>query len=247
MNNLVCFIPTKSRINTSTYKLFELAGIKVYHFIEPAEFNSYQVPNKVNIEKNDKGITYVRNFMLSYAKNMNLEWVIFCDDDVKNFGYFCRQTKKTITKDPSIWIDILEKIKTLPFEMVGINYCQYAWLENNTYAINKNFVEVCLLMNIKKIHWQYNDNLKEDRDFQLQTIKNGNGVLRFNHYWFNCPAVGTNYGGLHDLYKQKKDTEWAINLVKKYHPFAKLQNKGDRTDAKIDISGFAKSLNKIVK
>ena len=87
MNNLVCFIPTKSRINTSTYKLFELAGIKVYHFIEPAEFNSYQVPNKVNIEKNDKGITYVRNFMLSYAKNMNLEWVIFCDDDVKNFGY----------------------------------------------------------------------------------------------------------------------------------------------------------------
>lgn len=247
MSNVFCFIPTKKRIDTNTYKLFDYVGIKVYHFIEPQEFDIYQVPNKINIGENNKGITFVRNFMLKYAKNMNLEWVIFCDDDVKNFGYFCQKTKKTITTGASIWLDILEKAKTLPFEMIGINYCQYAWAEKTTYSINKKFAEVCILINIKKINWQYNDNLKEDRDFQLQTIKKGSGVLRFNYYWFQCPAVGTNKGGLQDMYKAKKDTEWAVNIVKKYHPFAKLQKKGDRIDAKIDISKFAKSLNKLVK
>jgi hypothetical protein len=247
MNNITCFIPSKNRFDTNTYKLFESVNIKCYHFIEPQDFDKYQVPNKVNIEENDKGITFVRNFMLNYAKNMNLEWVIFCDDDVKNFGYFRQETKKTITTNASIWLEILNKVKSLPFELVGINYCQYAWVEKTVYSINKKFAEVCILVNVKKINWKYNDNLKEDRDFQLETIKKGNGVLRFNHYWFQCPAVGTNKGGLHDMYKSKKDTEWAANIVKKYHPFAKLQKKGDRIDAKIDISGFAKSLNKLVK
>lgn len=102
-------------------------------------------------------------------------------------------------------------------------------------------------MNVKKINWQYNPNTKEDRDFQLQTIKNGYGVLRFNHYWFSCPNVGSNEGGLFDLYQSKKDIDWAKNIVKSWHPFAKLVNKKNRIDAKIDIKGYAKSLNKEVR
>ena len=65
---MICFIPTKGRLNTKTYKLFEQVGIKVKHFIEPQEIELYNVPNKVNIQKNNGGISYVRNFMLNYAK-----------------------------------------------------------------------------------------------------------------------------------------------------------------------------------
>ena len=36
---MICFIPTKARLNTKTYKLFEEAGIEVKHFIEPDEFD----------------------------------------------------------------------------------------------------------------------------------------------------------------------------------------------------------------
>ena len=53
---MICYIPTKGRVNTKTYKLFEEVGIKVYHFIEPKEIDDYNVPNKVSIEKNDKEI-----------------------------------------------------------------------------------------------------------------------------------------------------------------------------------------------
>ena len=50
--NLVVAIPTKSRFNTKTYKLFEEVGIKTFHFIEPSQIESYNVPNKIDIKKN---------------------------------------------------------------------------------------------------------------------------------------------------------------------------------------------------
>ncbi|QDP51100.1 MAG: putative beta-glucosyl-HMC-alpha-glucosyl-transferase [Prokaryotic dsDNA virus sp.] len=241
---MICYIPTKGRFNTKTYKLFNDVGIEVIHFVEPQEFEEYDVPNKVNIKENDKGVTYVRNFMLNYAKENNEEWVIFSDDDVSSFGIY---NGKTVKKDASIWFDILERAKKLPFELIGINYTQHAWHEKTSYSVNRKFAEVCVLMNVKKIDWKYEENTKEDRDFQLQTIKNGNGVLRFNHFWFSCPNVGSNEGGLFELYQNKRDIEWAKNITKKWHPYAKLVNKKGRIDARIDIKGFAKSLNKIVK
>lgn len=241
---MICYIPTKGRPKTKTYKLFEDVGIEVLHFVEPQDYDSYKVPNKINIQENDKGITYVRNYMLNHARENNHDWIIICDDDVRAFGVY---NGKTVTKDASIWKDIKSIAEKLPFELIGINYTQHAWHEKTSYSVNRKFAEVCVLMNVSKIDWNYTDNTKEDRDFQLQTIKNGHGVLRFNHYWFSCPDVGTNKGGLHDLYKAKKDKLWAENLVKKWHPYAKLVRKKDRIDAKIDIKGYALSLNKTVK
>lgn len=243
---MICFIPTKSRPTTKTYKLFEQVGIDVRHFIEPQEMDNYKVPNKVSILENNKGIGYVRNFMLDYAKKNNYEWVIVCDDDVTAFGLY---NGKTVKKDASIWFDILDKAKQLPFELIGINYTQHAWHEKTNYSINKKFAEVCVLMNVKKIDWSYRPefNLKEDRDFALQTIKNGNGILRFNKYWFACPDVGSNGGGLHDMYKAKKDEESAKKMCHEWRPFVTLRKKGERVDMKTDIKGLASYYKKIVK
>jgi len=93
---MICFIPTKNRVNTKTYKLFNEVGIEVKHFIEPQEIDLYTVPNKVSILENDKGIGYVRQFMLDYAKSNNFEWVLFCDDDVNSFGLYNGKTHKKL-------------------------------------------------------------------------------------------------------------------------------------------------------
>jgi hypothetical protein len=243
---MICFIPTKNRLNTKTYKLFEAVGIEVKHFIEPQDINRYDVPNKISILKNDQGIAYVRNFMLEYAKTNNYDWVLFCDDDVSSFGIY---NGKTIKQDASIWFKILDKAKKLPFELIGINYTQHAWHEKTSYSINKKFVEVCILINISKINWSYRSefNLKEDRDFALQTVKLGNGILRFNHFWFACPDVGSNSGGLQDMYKAKKDEESAKKMCYEWHPFITLQNKGNRIDMKTDIKRLAENYKKIIK
>jgi len=243
---MICFIPTKGRLSTKTYKLFEEVGIEVKHFIEPQEIDGYDVPNKVSILENDKGIGYVRNFMLNYARENKYDWVLICDDDVTSFGVY---NGKTVKKDASIWFDILEKAKKLPFELVGINYTQHAWHEKTSYSINRKFAEVCVLMNIRKIKWDYRSefNLKEDRDFALQTIKKGNGVLRFNHFWFACPDVGSNAGGLQSEYRAKKDEETAKKMCFEWHPFVTLKRKGDRVDMKTKIKELAINYNKIVK
>jgi hypothetical protein len=243
---MICYIPTKSRQNTKTYKLFEEAGIEFIHFIEPQEFDSYDVPNKINIEQNDKGIVYVRNFMLDYARQHNHDWIIICDDDVTGFGIF---NGKTVNLGAKIWFEIFEKASKLPFELVGINYTQHAWHEKTSYSINRKYAEVCVLINTKNITWKYREQFKfkEDRDFALQTIKRGSGTLRFNHYWFACPNVGTNSGGLHEDYKAKRDEEAAIKMVKEWHPFLTLQSKNGRIDIKSDIKGFASHYKKVVK
>ena len=241
---MICYIPTKNRFKTKTYKLFEEAGIECYHFIEPKEYDSYDVPNKVNIQKDDKGISYVRNFMLKHAKKKKDKWVIFCDDDVTSFGVY---NGKTVKKGASIWHDIYKTVKNLPFEVIGINYTQHAWHEKTSYSINRKFAEVCVLINVDKIEWEYVKGMKQDRQFCLETIKNGYGVLRFNHFWFSCPDVGTNKGGLFDDYKNNKDAKAAQRLVREYYPYAKIVNKKERIEAKIDIKGYAQSLNKIIK
>lgn len=243
---MICFIPTKGRLNTKTYKLFEQVGIEVKHFIEPQEIDKYQVPNKVSILENNKGIAYVRNFMLNYARKNNYEWIIMCDDDIDHFGIY---DNANIKKDASIWFNILDKAKKLPFELIGINYRQLAWTEKKTYSINKKFAEVCVLMNVSKIKWNYRSefNLKEDRDFALQTIKYGNGILRFNKYFYNCPDVGTNIGGLQDEYKQKKDEDSAKKMCREWHPFVTLKKKGDRIDIKTDLKSLSIHYKKQVK
>lgn len=244
---MICYIPTKGRLQTKTYKLFEKVGIQVFHFIEPQEINQYNVPNKISILENNQGIGYVRNFMLNYARNNNHDWVIMCDDDVTDFGVSINN--KCIIKDAGIWVSIFEKVKNLPFEIIGINYRQHAWHEKNAYSVNKKFAEVCIMLNIKKIHWNYRSeyNLKEDRDFCLQTIKKGNGVIIFNKHFFNCPGVGSNPGGLQDEYKEKKDEESCKKMFYEWHPFIEIQKKDNRIDIKAKIKEMAIHYKKIVK
>jgi hypothetical protein len=243
---MICYIPTKGRYKTKTYKLFQEVGIETIHFIEPNEIEKYDVPNKVSILQNEMGIGYVRNFMLNYAKQNNHEWIIMCDDDVLSFGVY---NGKTIKKDASIWFEIHRKAQQLPFELIGINYTQHAWHEKTSYSINKKFAEVCVLMNVKKIKWTYRSqfNLKEDRDFALQTIKHGQGILRFNHYWFSCPDVGSNAGGLQNEYKSKKDEASAKKMCMEWHPFVTLKTKSNRIDMKTDIKALATHYKKQVK
>lgn len=242
---IVC-IPSKARPKTTTHKLFEEVGFKVYHFIEPQELNLYKVPNAISIEKNNKGIAYVRNFILNWAKSNNHEWIIVCDDDVDHFGEY---KNGNIKKDAKIWNELYLKCKNLPFEIVGINYRQLAWTEKANYSINKKFAEVCVLMNVKKINWSYRSefNLKEDGDFALQTIQKGNGILRFNKFFYNCPDVGTNKGGLHNEYQAKRDEESALKMCREWHPFVRLKKKGERVDMKTDIKALATHYKRQVK
>ena len=116
---IVC-IPTKGRPKTQTYKLFEAAGYQVLHFVEPQEIQDYPDDlSIVSIEKDDQGITYVRNFILDYCNDLGEEWIWIADDDISGFGIY---NGKTVKKDASVLQEIEQKAAKLTFELVGLNY-----------------------------------------------------------------------------------------------------------------------------
>ena len=67
----------------------------------------------------------------------------------------------------------------------------------------------------KKIKWRYRSkmNLKEDRDFVLQCIKYGYGVLKFPKLGIASPEIGSNKGGLQNEYKLKQDEYSSKKMV----------------------------------
>ena len=243
MSNLICCIPTKNRPSTKTHLLFQGSGIPVLHFLEPQDFDKYTAVEKINILKNNQGIAYVRNFILNWARENGYDWIIMCDDDISGFGLYDNGNLK---RDGSIWNEIFEKASKLPFEVIGINYAHLAWCSDKIYSINSALVEVCVLINLKKVNWSYRNEfcLKEDRDFTLQTVKNGNGVLKFNRYYFQCPTIGSNKGGLFDEYKSKKDEGSAVSLAKEWHPFVQVVKKSNRLDVKCNLKNLAKHFSK---
>jgi hypothetical protein len=177
---------------------------------------------------------------------MGHEWVIMCDDDVTLFGVVKNQ--KTITTGASIWTKILKIAKETPFELFGIQYRQYAWASTKQHSINSCTVEVCVLINTKRMKSMYDSNFptKADRNLCMETVQNGNGLIRFNMLFFQTVNVGTNAGGLQKLYADKVDEQIAKKLFYKWHPFAKMILKGERIDVKLEVKKLAISLGKKV-
>mgnify|MGYP003638829907 CR=1 FL=1 len=244
---MICCIASKGRPDTKTYELFKTAGIETYHFVEPQDVASYASrPNVIDIKCNGRGLAYVRNFILDWSRRQCNQWVVMCDDDVSSFGFYDGKNRKI---GAEIWHEIFQRTKGLPFEIIGINYRQHAWHEKTKTSINKKFADVCVLLDSNNLTWRFDESfkMKADRDFVMQTIKNGFGTIRFNKYFHESPEVGTNNGGLHENYAAKCDTQWAIKLVEKWHPYAKLTKKAGRVDAKIDIAAFARAHKKAVK
>lgn len=239
---MICYIPTKNRPHTTTYRLFEDVGIKVIHFIEPQEISSYKVENKINIGENDRGMTFVRNYMLQYAKDNNHKWVIMCDDDINQFGKVINS--KCQKTDASIWHEILEKSKKLPFAAFGISYRPFAWSEKKPYSINSKLFASAMLLNTEKISWKYEDGMKEDWKMLISCVIRTSGIIKFNKLFFNAPAMGTNQGGLEKEYKDKKDQAELLVMMRKYGEYAKVVKVKRGKEIRIDIKSIAKKYNK---
>jgi len=247
------FIPSKGRPSTKTHTLLDPKQFKVYHIVEPQDYAAYaaaNLPNIIQLPENNQGIAYVRNFTIEHGKSLGVQWLWVIDDDVSGFG--TAKAGKTIKGTSQVLTDFYQRVEQYRFPLNGINYCQYAWSYStgkNRFSINKKTAEVCTLMYLPKISWQYRArlNLKEDRDFCMQAIKHSDGIIIDTHSWFACPGVGTNAGGLQSLYQQQRDHEAAAKLAAEWAPYTKLIKKKDRVDCKLDIPSYAKSLGRIVK
>jgi len=233
VSKICCFIPSKNRPHTRTHQLFASVNIPVLHVVEPQDAAAYAERglNIVTLPDNDRGLPFSRNFTLDYATRQGYDVIFMCDDDVEVFG---RTVNKKSQRDHSVLTEIVTLVDKNPYAIVGIEYRQHSWSHCKSFAINSGWIDVCIAMQPKYVTARYTDalELKEDRDWQLENIKSGIDLLRVNVFYFGCPDVGTNSGGLQDKYKAKKDSRAAQLMAMKWSPYVELVRKGDRLDCK---------------
>lgn len=245
-NRIKICIPSKNRPNTKTYKIFQDLGLEVFMFLEPQDFDNYQVDcKKINIGKDNQGISFVRNFILDYAKQNNFEWVCMCDDDISSFGKAIRTEKGLKNKKDNQTIkEVFERTLNFKNTIFGINYAQYSWCSSSSRSINTATIEVCIWFRPSEIKAKYDQevNLKEDRDFIIQNSINGLNIVKLNRYYHNSPEIGKKKGGLYDQYKAKTDEKSAKKMFLKWgkNIITLKKNSKNNMDIKIKWNNLCK-------
>lgn len=238
-------IRSKNRPNTKQHLEFKNLDYKCIYFLEPQDFNKYDVPNKISIQQNDKGLSFANNYILEYCKNNKIKNCLLSDDDIKDFGIV--KNKKCIKKNDTIWEQILQISNKLPFTVIGISQRQYAWSESKKYSINKKPVGGIVLLKIDKINWKYDVGMKQDRDFCMQAIINSSGVLKLNHFYFNTGPIGEKKGGSFEFYQNKKDIEAVKYLHNKWKQYTEIIKINNRTDLKFNLKKLAEKYNRPIR
>jgi hypothetical protein len=229
---IVC-IPTKGRPSTATHKLFKANGVDVYHFVEPQDLSAYDVPNMVDIGANDKGVTYVRNFISNWARANGHRYICVVDDDVTEFGR-AKNNKAVKWPDAEALLQVFDFFERGYWALGGINQRQFAWSEKKNYRINSGKVEILNMMDLNRCSWDYREGGKEDRDYLMQCLDNRENFIFFPRTFLSCPAIGTNEGGLHEYYTSGADNEAAHGLCERWGKYAKIKEQFGRVDVKLD-------------
>lgn len=231
------FIPSKNRLDKpKTYNILKDLGLQPIFVLEPQEENEVKKIGYpyILLDDNNRGITYARNFILKYCREHDIEFAVMIDDDINCFG---RILNKKFIKDNTAFLDALnffKKAKTCG----TMEYAQFGWASTKFFSVNKSMEVVHFLYIPAMNGLNYDDNTKEDKDMAIQLIFKGVNIFKINQLCFQCPSIGTNKGGLHDLYEQKKDYNWAFNLQNKWgNKIVQLVTKNNgRIDVKIKWS-----------
>lgn len=228
------FIPTKNRLDKpKTYQILKDLGLKPILVLDPQEEQEAKKLgfNYIALPLNDQGLTYSRNYILDYCRNNNIVNAVMIDDDVNCFG---RIIEKRFIKDNKAFLDalkIFEKTQTCG----TMEYAQFGWASPKSMSINKSIEVVHFLYIPKMKNVSYEYDTKEDKDLAIQLIFKGVDIFKCNHLCFQVPSIGTNKGGLHELYAQNRDNKWAENLYNKWGSnIVKLvKKKNGRIDVQI--------------
>lgn len=201
-NMIPIYVPSKGRANTSKL-LKNNEGLAI--IVEPSEQHTYKMmfPQHIILvlPENNRGITYVRNFIkaITEAAEISAYWQL--DDDISDF--FRREDKKMIKCPMQEALSYAEsQFKNNNTDLGALEYQQIAW--SATKDIHHNgYCDVAVYVNnVNSEGMRYRSYVegKEDRDFAMQFIKRELNVTRVTKYAFGAPGNGSNKGGLKETF-----------------------------------------------
>lgn len=237
------FIPSRGRANNcKTAELLASEGVNVCVVVEPQEAEAYKAFTCFVLPENNRGIGYVRQYILDCARRNNLSWFWMLDDDIRS-GFLVKNRLCIKSKLHEVLLsaqDIFSEVKGCA--QAALEYQQFAWSQKEPMKMN-GYCDVAVCINVertKAINYRPHMDLKEDRDFTLQILSRGYRTVRATHCAFAAPKNGSNKGGLQAEYARAgREAEASKRMVEAWPGICSLNTKPDgRQDVKIDWSKF---------
>jgi hypothetical protein len=202
------FVASRGRAKDS-YLIKELKGSKHswIYVVEPHEFTDYAAllgrERVMMLPSSDRGLAYVRSWILNYCKQQGIGWYWMLDDDIT--GFFVVKSKRNVrTPLKDVFARAEKNINDLSARLtlgqIGLEYQQYSWSAGKKYRQN-SYCDVCVAINSAVgAKFREETGLKVDRDFTLQVITSGYSTVRICDIAFSAPKNGSNAGGLKEVY-----------------------------------------------
>jgi hypothetical protein len=225
MNQFPIYIPSKGRYECITAKQLIKMNIPFKIVIEPQDLDDYQKKWKdlLILNRNDMGISYVRQAIINYAKSNHQKWIWIIDDDITEWWYRagndgCIKTNISCLKE--VETNILNHPEKDIIGQVGLYHCVWACKKNCSIPFiseNVGIVQV-VAFNLPNINIKYDSDLNgmEDQDLTLRLLKSGIKTLRYNHFSFKTFNKGSNKGGLYTFYQNNPVSETVKKFYKKH-------------------------------
>ena len=229
------YIPSKNRPEAKFLELIKDLDTEKHLILEPQDIDKYSKWKDyykiLNLQKNDQGLPFARDFGKNYAENNKSKWYWLIDDDITRFYKTENKKNKHITPEEAL-SSAQDLFNVMPVALGALEYQQYAWSQKKPFKLN-SYADCVVCFNVertKKYKYDLKFKLKQDRDMALQIS-------------FACPSYGSNKGGLHEIYKQNLEKVCAEQLMNKWgSKYVSIQikdhNQGQRYDAKINWKAF---------
>lgn len=241
------FIPSRGRSDTATIpRVFDAEGIPYTLVVEPHEYDAYAqrfpAADVLRLPESDRGVWYVRQFILEYCRENNIDWYWQFDDNIKRFvgaGKPCTATEALAYAE-----QLVKEYANLA--MVSFDYQQYAFRQRVEYSVNRR--AACAVLTWSGPGGDYIPiDPKEDVDFQLQRLAAGMSTILIHRYAMEKPPMGCGgKGGCHDMYASGKHVESAKRMLEKW-PHTSPVEKPRGLDVRVDWAAFPNTLRPFLK
>jgi hypothetical protein len=241
------FIPSKGRAGhpSGTVALLLESGVPFTIVVEPQDAAAYREwltdrECKLTVlPKNDQGVSYARNHILSHLVGVTDRWVWIMDDDIRCFRQKCPGAVGTGAVSPWVVFQAVAPAAAVDpsVALMGLEYDQFAFSAKQEWTIN-SYTNVCVLLDthaLRAAAVRYRGRVREDYDLSLQCITRGLKTQRARQLSVRVPGMGRLTGGMRDYYTECRGEIVAANaaFVERWYPLCELQVKG--AEARPDI------------
>lgn len=233
------FIPSRGRAScASTPGTLERDGLEYTLVVEPDEEQDYRrafpKAGVLALPECDRGIVYVRQWTLDYARANGHERFWMLDD---NIGAFSRVAHRRCSPvPPSEALAYAESLAALRVGLVSLAHRSVAWRCDKAYSYSDSAATCCVLVHTGMgIDYRQSTAMKEDIDYTLQSIQAGWRTVYVMLYAQDKNAMATNtVGGLTEAYRRGDDRQAVAEMLRLWPGTCKPVQKYGRLDLTVD-------------